>query len=304
VANDADHDVDNSADRDADSEVDTDDVRPPADARPRGRVVTVFSPKGGAGTTTVATNLAVLLAGGGRSRVCVVDLDLEFGDVSIMTGLSPARSLADAANVPGTDLADEVVDRLLTPWQDGVDCVLAPVDPSAAELIAPLFVAQLLAELRMRYEFVVVDTPSQLSEHVLEALDAADHQVLLTTPQLPALKSLRLVIDTLQLLGYEPTRRTILLNQVGGARGLDRDAVQEAINHPVAAVLPHSDDVAAAIDAGVPLAVQRRDHAVVQALVTFTTGAIIGEFATRRRQRSRAGWSTAVRPARVWRHLR
>jgi pilus assembly protein CpaE len=245
----------------------------------RGQVVTVFSPKGGAGTTTVATNMAVLLAGRGRHRVCLVDLDLEFGDVSIMTGLSPARSLVDAV---GRTFDESTVDAVLTPWRDGIDCVLAPVDPSAGERIDSPLVTALLAALRRRYDYVVVDTPSHLTEHALDAFDAGDHHLVITTPQLTALKSTRLLLDTLQLLGYPDSRRCVLLNQAG-PRTLSRDAVQEAISHPVTAVVPASTDVAGAADAGVPLAVRRSDHPIVKALDAQVARAITGEPLVRRR---------------------
>lgn len=242
-----------------------------------GTVVTVFSPKGGTGTTTVATNMALLLAARGRHSACLVDLDLAFGDVSIMTGLSPARSLVDAV---GGVFNETTVDAVVTGWQDRVDCVLAPVDPSAAERIRSPLVAALLSALQRRYDYVVVDTPSQLTEHVLDALDAGDHHVLVTTPSLPALKSTRLLLDTLQLLGYPESRRCVVLNQASG-RALDRDGVQQAIAHPVTAVLPASVDVAAAIDAGTPLALRRPDHAVVKSLAALTRS-ITGEPAPRR----------------------
>lgn len=261
----------------------------PTDPAPvrRGQVITVFSPKGGAGTTTVATNLAVLLADRGRHSVCLVDLDLEFGDVSIMTGLSPARSLVDAV---GATFDESTVDAVLTPWRESLDCVLAPVDPSAGERIDSPLVAALLAALRRRYDYVVVDTPSQLSEQALDALDVAEHQVIVTTPQLPALKSTRLVLDTLQLLGYDPARRAVLVNQVG-AHTLDAAGVAEAISHPVAGTVPDSADVSKAVDAGVPLAAYRSDHPVVRALASFATAVITGESAGSR-----------PRSARLWRH--
>jgi pilus assembly protein CpaE len=175
---------------------------------------------------------------------------------------------------------EETVDNVVTAWRDRIDCVLAPVDPSAAERISSPLVSALLAALRRRYDYVVVDTPSQLTEHVLDALDAGDHHVLVTTPSLPALKSTRLLLDTLQLLGYPESRRCVVLNQAGG-RTLDRDGVQQAIAHPVATVVPASADVAAAIDAGTPLAVTRADHPMVKSLATVTS-AITGEPAPRR----------------------
>lgn len=244
----------------------------------RGQIVTVFSPKGGAGTTTVATNMAVLLAGRGRHSVCLVDLDLEFGDVSIMTGLSPVRSLVDAV---GGSFDESTVDAVLTPWRDRIDCVLAPVDPSAGERISSPLVSALLSALRRRYDYVVVDTPSQLTEHVLDAFDASDHQLLVTTPQLTALKSTRLLLDTLQLLGYPESGRCVILNQAG-PRTLNSDGAQKAISHPITAVVPASADAATAVDAGAPLAVHRADHPIVKALDARVARAITGEPVVRR----------------------
>lgn len=238
-----------------------------------GQMITLFSPKGGAGTSVLATNLALVLAAAGRHRVCLVDLDLEFGDVSIMAGLTPARTVGDAADRNPQEQA--TFDAIVTPWRDGVDCVLAPVDPSAAEQVTPQLVGGVLAALRSRYDYVVVDTPSHFGEHVLDALEAADHQILVCTPQIPALKNLRLTLDTLQLLGSDPARCSVVLNQVL-PKGLTPEAAQEAIVHPIAAAIPASTDVAGSIDAGTPLATERHGHPVVAALASLA-GAITGE---------------------------
>jgi MinD-like ATPase involved in chromosome partitioning or flagellar assembly len=181
--------------------------------RPAGRVITVFSPKGGTGKTVISTNLAVALNADGISRVCLVDLDLEFGDVAISLGLTPVRSLIDAVDQDESLDEDEQVNALLTSWRRELDCVLAPVSPGEAEKISPALVNSLIKKLRARYDYVVIDTPAQFSEHVLEALDASDHHVLITTPEIPALKNLRLTLDMLDLLAYRNASRAIVLNR-------------------------------------------------------------------------------------------
>ena len=170
-----------------------------------GEVIVVFSAKGGSGKTLVSTNLALALLSGPH-RVCLVDLDLEFGDAAICLQLAPSRNISDGIDL---DLADEDnLTALLTSHSSGLDCVLAPINPSDAERIPVSLVAELLARLRTRYDYVVVDTPSQFSEHVLEAFDAADHHVLVTTPEIPSLKNTRLTLDMLDLLEYGD-RRTL-----------------------------------------------------------------------------------------------
>ena len=130
----------------------------------------MFSPKGGTGKTLVSTNLALALNRCGY-RTCLVDLDLEFGDVAVCLQLAPARNIADAASL---DLSDDAsIAALVTAHESRLDCVLAPMNPGDAERVPVRVVGELLAQLRTRYDYVVVDTPSQFSEHVLEALDAA-----------------------------------------------------------------------------------------------------------------------------------
>ncbi|PZS32131.1 MAG: MinD/ParA family protein [Pseudonocardiales bacterium] len=250
---------------------------------PGGKIVTVFSAKGGTGKTTVATNLAIVLNADGARRVCLVDLDLAFGDVAISLQIAPARTLIDAVEAVGlTD--DDLVDLLTTQFRPGLDCVLAPVGPGDAEKVPPWLVGELLVLLRRRYEFVVIDTPSQFSEHVLEALDASDHHILLTTPEIPALKNLRLTLDMLDLLAYPHDRRAIILNRSDGDGGLSASDVETAIMNPITMHVPSSRDIPCSINRGVPLAASHPDHSISKAIQQLATSRLIDEpvAATRR----------------------
>ena len=104
---------------------------------------------------------------------------------------------------------------LLTRYRPGLDMLLAPVTPGDAEKIPPALVGELLAVLRGMFDYVVVDTPAQFSEHVLTAMDASAHHVLLTTPDVPALKNLRVALDMLDLLSYPREIRSVVLNRLG-----------------------------------------------------------------------------------------
>ncbi len=259
-----------------------------------GRIVTVYSPKGGTGTTFFATNLAVALTDGGRRRVCLVDLDLQFGDVAIATSVTPSRGIVDAVDL---DLLHDptALSRITTPVMDGLDGLLAPVDPAAGEAVSPQLVADLLATLRGRYDYVVVDTSTHLSEITLEALETADHQVLLTTPDLPAIKNMRLFLDTLDLLGTDPARRSVVLNRLDQRVGLQAGRATEALRHPLAAVVPADPEVGASIDAGRPLLVVRRAdtmNAVLRAFAEHHLGAT-PDLAARPKRRLRLGRKNA-----------
>jgi pilus assembly protein CpaE len=241
-----------------------------------GQVITVFSAKGGTGKTTVATNLAVVLNREGTQRVCLIDLDVEFGDVAISMNLTPARTLIDA--VEGHFATDDARgDALLTPFRPGLDCILAPVEPGDSEKVPAGLVTDLLWRLRQRYDYVVIDTPSQFSELVLAALDASDHHVLLTTPEIPSLKNLRLTLDMLDLLHYPRDGRAIVLNRSDADVGLSAADVEAAIKAAVTAHVASSRDVPMSINRGVPLAATDPDHPVSRALHRLATDAITHE---------------------------
>jgi MinD-like ATPase involved in chromosome partitioning or flagellar assembly len=232
-----------------------------------GRVVTVFSAKGGCGKTTLAINLAVALAKDGR-RVCLVDLDLAFGDVAISVQLNPARTIVNALPMAGhVDTTGAA--SLLTRYRPGLDMLLAPTTPGEAEKIPPALIRELLTVLRGMYEYVVVDTPAQFSEHVLIAMDASAHHVLLTTPDVPALKNLRVTLDTFDMLSYPADIRSVVLNRADAKVGLTADDVIRVVRSQIALHVPSSREVPVSINKGTPIVLDNPTHPVSQAIVRF-----------------------------------
>lgn len=230
-----------------------------------GKVVTVFAAKGGCGKTTVAVNLALALAQGGRHSVCLIDLDLAFGDVAITLQLDPARTITDA--VPMLGRIDETgAKSLLTPYRPCIETLLAPVTPGDAEKVPATLVSELLTVLKGMFDYVVVDTPSQFSEHVLNAMDAAKFHVLLTTPDVPALKNLRLTLDMLDLLSYPREACRVVLNRSDAKVGLTADDVQRVVRGPIAVHVPSSRDVPVSINKGLPIVTATPNHPVSQAI--------------------------------------
>lgn len=244
-----------------------------AGLRRRGQVITVFAAKDGSGKTTFATNLAAVLHHGGARRVCLVDLDLEFGDLAGVLGITRHRAATDAEwpeHVDGGSLP-----RLTTTLTPGLDAVLAPAVAGQAVRVPQPLIASLLDTLPAVYDHIVVDTPARFTPHVLAALDRSSHRVVLAVPESPALRSLRELLDTLDLLSYEHATRSIVVNRVGARDALSQAAVTRAVRGRVNAWLPYSDDVPASINAGVPLAVSRPDHPVSEAIRRFVAARIV-----------------------------
>jgi pilus assembly protein CpaE len=226
-----------------------------------GRVVTVFAGKGGCGKSTVATNLAVALADGGASRVCLVDLDLTFGDVAIMLQLVPKRSLADAVPMAGR-LDDTAVRSLVTPYAPGLDTLLAPPGPAEGERVGRELVSEILKIVKRMYDYVVVDTPPFFSDQVLAALDLSQWYILLATPDIPSLKNLRLTLDMFDLLEYPKSQRIIVLNRSDSQVGLTQADIDRVVRAPIAGRVPSTRDVPISINRGVPLMVDSPNNPV------------------------------------------
>jgi pilus assembly protein CpaE len=236
--------------------------------RPRGSLITVFSAKGGCGKTTLATNLAAALADGGRRQVCLVDLDLAFGDVAIALQLFPAHTIADAVPLAHS-LDASAVASLLTPHSPGLTTLVAPIEPGTAESIPAEMVSTVLEILKREYDFVVVDTPPAFDDHVLAAFDQSDLVALLATLDIPALKNLKLTLETLDLLNYPRERWRVVLNRSDSKVGLSLSEVEKTLKTPISAQIPSSRDVPASVNRGVPIMLDDPKHPVSLAIEAF-----------------------------------
>lgn len=234
------------------------------DATREGQVVTVFSAKGGVGKTTFSTNLGAYLASTG-SRVLVVDLDLAFGDVAISLQLLPTNSIFDLVGMAG-NIDEQGIDSVVTHHESGLDALCAPSEPSDADRIPAQTVTDLLKVARRFYDFVIVDTPPAFTEHVLAAFDSSQLLVLIATLDIPAVKNLRLSLDTLDLLGNPKESRIVVLNRSDAKVGLRAEDVVTAIKQDIAVMVPNSIAVPASVNRGVPIVLDDPKHGVSVAI--------------------------------------
>jgi len=251
-------------------------LAPPADEESApGQIVTVFAAKGGCGKTMLAVNLGVALARLGVRRVCVVDLDLSFGDVAISVQLDPLRTILDALPMAG-HLDESGAASLLTRYQPGLDMLLAPVTPGDAEKIPPRLVGELIAVLRGMYDFVVIDTPAQFNEHVLTAMDVSSQLVLLTTPDVTALKNLRVALDMLDMLSYPRQIRSVVVNRADSKVGLSLEHVRKVVRSDIAAHIPSSRAVPISVNKGTPIVLDSPGHSVSQSVMKLAQQRLLG----------------------------
>jgi pilus assembly protein CpaE len=243
-----------------------------SDVRRDGTVVTVFSAKGGVGKTTFSTNIGAYLASQGAS-VLLVDLDLAFGDVGISLQLLPQNSIADLVSMSG-HIDEQGLKSIVAHHTSGLDAACAPAEPSDADRISGAVIGEMLRVAKRSYDFVVVDTPPAFTEHVLAAFDTSDLLILIATLDIPAVKNLRLTLDTLDLLGNPKDSRTVVLNRSDAKVGLRAEDVVMAIKTDIAASVPSSPAVPASVNRGVPLVLDEPKHPVSVAIRSLVESTI------------------------------
>jgi pilus assembly protein CpaE len=232
---------------------------------PRGQMVTVFSPKGGVGKTTLAVNLAIALSEKGSKRVCVVDLDLGFGDIAITLQLIPTRTMADAVHFE-SGLEFSVLEPLLTPHSTGISALVAPVQPDAKDAIPASMVGRVLGILKANFDYVVVDTAPNFDEFALQAFDETDLLLLVTTLDVPTLKNVKIAVETLDLLNFPRSRRRLVLNRADDKVGLSPEEVEGTLSMKIDTSIPTSSQVANATNSGEPITSAIPKHPVSQAI--------------------------------------
>ncbi|MBA2263997.1 MAG: AAA family ATPase [Chloroflexi bacterium] len=192
-------------------------------------MVTLFSPKGGVGRTTLAYNIAVAL--GQNHRVCLVDGSLQFSD---LRGLLRVPAVAPSiVNLPTDRIRDQDIGDIT--WKDpsGIDILLAPPRVEMAEMVTTRDIEKVLSLLRQLYEFVIIDTRAALSEDVLVFLDSADLILQVLTYDSMAIRSLAMAAETFTAIGYPPSKIATVLNRSDSSGGFDKADVEQALGSKI-----------------------------------------------------------------------
>ncbi len=223
-----------------------------------GKVIVVFSPKGGSGCTTVATNLAVAMHSE-ESKVCLVDASIQFGDVHVFLGLKSKYTLVNLVQ-QGEEPDEAFLQSVLAPHTSGVKVVLGPATPEDAELVLAAPLRRLVDDLRRMFHYVIVDTAPVLREQELAVLDIADRIVLVATPDIPSLANSKKFFDLSEKLEYPKDKIMLILNRMDKRWGITAQGIEERLKHAVRAQVAFDDKtVIGSINSGVPFVTTARN---------------------------------------------
>jgi pilus assembly protein CpaE len=227
-----------------------------------GKIITVYSPKGGAGCTTVAVNLAIAL-NNEATRTVVVDGNLQFGDVAVFVNLQGKNTILDLA--PRVDdLEPELIEEILVKHEaSGLSILAAPQRPEMAEKVSSEQFVKVLQYLQKMYAYVVVDTSSILTEVVLGSIDASDVILAITTQEIPAIKNMRLFLDLLQTMGVTKERIVFAVNRYDKRISITPEKISDNLKQEMVAAIPLDEKVViTAVNRGVPFMLDNRTQPV------------------------------------------
>jgi len=230
-----------------------------------GKVITVFSTKGGVGKSVLSTNLASALAHDLNKKTILLDLDLEFGDVSVMLQLPPERTIFDA--VQSFDRLDaQMLRGFLVPHSSGLSALLAPVRPEEAESVTSGRVAQIITMLRGMADFVVIDTAASLSDVVLTALELSDVVLAVATLDIPSVKNTKVSLQKLHQIGLDGGVQ-LVLNRADSKVFLEPQEIEKAMADRIIARIPSDRVVPRSVNKGVPVVLDAPRSAVARSIV-------------------------------------
>ena len=224
----------------------------PALAPHSGITFTVSSATGGCGKTFYATNLAYFLSHHTGKRVVIADFDLQFGEVTTALRLRPKYTSFDLVHHLEGDL-DAHIEEYLVPHETGVWVLAAPKDPSEADRFGTSDVLRILDALQKRFDYVIVDTPAQLSEIVLAAFDKSDVLFTMATLDLPSVRNMGVFLSTLQRLKIPQDNIRLILNKAETNVGIEIDQITRLFPQGFSSILPYSKEVSRSINFGLPV---------------------------------------------------
>lgn len=232
-----------------------------------GKVIVVYSPKGGTGATTLAVNLAVTL-NNEETPVALVDGNLQFGDVAVFLNEQVRNSVVDLA--PRADELDpEILEEVLIPHSTtGLKILAAPSRPEYAENVKSDQFSQVLEYLRKYFSYIIIDASSSLTDIVLGAMDISDLIILITTQDIPAIKNARLYLDLAAVLGIDQRRILFIMNRFDKRIGITPEKVSDSFKHEIVSVIPFDDRlIIPSINRGIPFMLGDRSRPVARSVL-------------------------------------
>jgi len=231
-----------------------------------GKIIVIYSPRGGVGRTMVATNLALALHTEDTPTV-IVDASLQFGDVSACLNLQTRNSLLDLVD-QAEELDTELVERITIHHPSGLKVIAAPARPEQAESVQGTQISKVIQFLSSVFQYVVVDTSANLTESTIGAIDASDIVILIGAPDLPTIKNLRIFFDLGEALNLTPQKVVLIMNRMDKRYGISAEKVADLLKQPIIAQIPLDDRVVPlSTNNGEPFILQDRTKPVARSIL-------------------------------------
>jgi pilus assembly protein CpaE len=232
----------------------------------QGKVITVFSTKGGAGKSVMATNLGVLLAQRSEGTVALVDADLQFGDIAVMLKLAPQHTIVDAVGSYERLDVGFLETLLSTHAPSGLKVLPAPLEPAFADQIGAEQMAQIVKLLRSFCSYVVIDTPAYFNDVVLSLIEESDDVLLVAGMDIPNIKNVKIGLQTLRLLNTPMSKIHLILNRANSKVKLEVSEVERTLQVKAEALIPSDVVVPQSVNKGLPVVLDSPKSGIAKSL--------------------------------------
>jgi pilus assembly protein CpaE len=240
-----------------------------------GRLACFYGAKGGVGTTTIAINTAIALATRLKRKTALIDANLQFGDMRVFMDLGlDSSSMVNA--ITENDLDAELLKKLVVSHHTGIDLLLAPPNPEQADIVVerqridPGALSNILALMRRAHDYTLVDMAKTIDDFNLQLFDEADFIFVVMTADLSCLKNVRLVLETMDSLGYEKSKIQLILNRSNAYTGINVDNAESALGRKIDfQVINEYRGAISALNSGEPFMSSRPDGPLGQSVSAF-----------------------------------
>jgi len=233
------------------------------------RILVFYGAKGGVGTTTIAINSAIALHRELGRRVCLVDANMQFGDHRVFLDIGLDRmSLVDLAAAPSVDI--ELIRQILVKHESGVDLLLAPPSPETAELVNQDHLPEIVGRMANEFDYIIIDVDKRLDEVNLRVMDVADTIFVVMTADLPCLKNVRMVLETIGHLGYPEDKVKLILNRSNAFTGINVKNAESALKRRIDyQILNEYRSAISALNSGAPFMFAKADSVLGRNVMDF-----------------------------------